>query len=222
MAPATDCTKLKESLKKLLDAQAELRRDYRAKMDDLSQEMERLLAGEPGIGVILREVEGHFADTWQGRYKQPYVYSYAADRPHMKRLIKSLGVDELKARMTRYVGNDDRFYASARHSFRLFVSTVNAHAAPADAPLLEKAETVWDRVLARIQPTINGHQFHKWLKPTTLVREERDGLTIRVPAPEFVPWLNKHYGDDIQKAVYIELGAIVPVAYVVDGEELAG
>jgi hypothetical protein len=51
----------------------------------------------------------------------------------MKRLVRMIGVDELKARFVRYVKNDDPFYVKARHPFGLFVSSVNTHAAQGQA-----------------------------------------------------------------------------------------
>ena len=46
----------------------------------------------------------------------------------MKRLLKSFSPEELEARMVVYLGNDERFFLSARHSFGLFVSSINQHA----------------------------------------------------------------------------------------------
>lgn len=115
--------------RKKLTALYQALRETQAKEFEITEEIGRVLAGDPGIGDKLKDVEAHFATLWRERYKGAYVWAYVKDRPQMKRLIRELGsVDELKARIASYFVNGDPFYAQARHSFALFVSTVNKHA----------------------------------------------------------------------------------------------
>lgn len=91
-------------------------------------EMSRLLAGEPGIGAILKRLEEHYGALWTVRYSTNYVWNFVKDRAQMKRLIKTLGVEQLELRMGSYLKNADPFYVKARHSFAVFVASINTHA----------------------------------------------------------------------------------------------
>jgi hypothetical protein len=101
-------------------------------------EIERVIGGGRRQADLLKDAEGTFATLWGTRYAggqdRRYVWAYQKDRPQMVRLIKMLGLEELQARMRRYIANDDPFFAKSRHSFGLFVSTVNQHAASAESP----------------------------------------------------------------------------------------
>lgn len=99
------------------------------------EELEILLQGGVGIAEKLKEAEGVYVELYSARYRGTYVWQYAKDRPQMKRLIKLLGMEELKARMARYIQNTDTFFTSRRHPFGLFVSTIVQHARANDQPL---------------------------------------------------------------------------------------
>ena len=53
--------------------------------------------------------------------------------------------------------------------------------------------TVWDQVLSRIEDQVGKHSFSTWFKPTFLLTDAGQSLSIRVPNPLFVEWLPKHY-----------------------------
>jgi chromosomal replication initiator protein len=53
--------------------------------------------------------------------------------------------------------------------------------------------TVWDHVLSRIEDQVGKHSFSTWFKPTTLLADGGQSLSIRVPNLLFVEWLPKHY-----------------------------
>lgn len=88
------------------------------------EELETLLTGGVGIAEKLKDAEGAYVELYSARYRSAYVWSYAKDRPQMKRLIKLLGLEELKARMGRYLQNSDTFFTSRRHPFGLFVHSI--------------------------------------------------------------------------------------------------
>lgn len=113
-------------IKALQEKLAEIQEQERA----IVAEMGHLLAGGPGIGALLKRLEAHFSECWQVRYRAPYVFTYSKDRPQLKRLIGSIGVDELEHRMLRYLRNEDPFFMKARHAFGAFVSSVNQHTDP--------------------------------------------------------------------------------------------
>ena len=64
---------------------------------------------------------------------------------------------------------------------------------------------VWNDILARIETKVNRHSFYTWFKPTRLVDETGQELSVRVPNGLFRDWLTKHYAGVIAEAV-AELG----------------
>lgn len=115
---------------KLLDALDEVHRQQRALIDELR----RTIGGGVPMGQLLKQSEKRFADLWSGRYPGEYVWSWAKDRPQMKRLITKLGLEELDRRMVNYLRSSDDFFKARRHPFGLFVSTINQHAAKGVEP----------------------------------------------------------------------------------------
>src|SRR5205809_2680672 len=61
--------------------------------------------------------------------------------------------------------------------------------------------TVWDQVLSRIEDQVGKHSFSTWFKPTALLRDAGESLSIRVPNPLFVEWLPKHYSVVLSEAL---------------------
>lgn len=120
------------TLKKLGMLQAKLL-ELTDQQHAIIDEMGNLLAGGPGIGAILKQVEGHFSTCWRVRYGADYVFNFQKDVPQLKRLIRNLGVEELERRMLNYCRNADSYLMKARHSFGLFVSGINQYADVAQA-----------------------------------------------------------------------------------------
>lgn len=115
------------TMKKLISLQAklvELTEQQMAVVD----EMGKLLAGGPGVGAILGQLEAHFSTCWRVRYGSDYAFTFARDVPQLKRLIRILGVEEVERRMLTYCRNADGYLLKARHPFGLFVSRVNDYA----------------------------------------------------------------------------------------------
>ena len=98
------------------------------------RELDALAAGRPGIGHQIRAVQAGFDAVWCVRYapgaEKCYVWSHTKDGASIKRLLRTLTVDEVLARAARYLANDDAFYVRARHGFAVFVATINAHTTP--------------------------------------------------------------------------------------------
>lgn len=114
-------------------------REVQAKEYAITEEIQRILGGGARQADLLKAAERTFDTLWGARYAGGatgrYVWAYMKDRPQMVRLIKMLGLEEVEARMRRYLASHDPFFAKGRHSFGLFVSTINQHAreaAPAD------------------------------------------------------------------------------------------
>ena len=116
-------------------------RELHAKQADLLAEMDALLGGGAGIGADLKRLLAAYDAAWCCRYAPGhlvgYVWNGAKDTGPAKRLIKQLGVEELEARITRYLVDSDPFYTRYRHPFGTFVSMVNRFTAPSEAPGFE-------------------------------------------------------------------------------------
>lgn len=112
-------------LTKLLELSTELL----AKLHDVHREMDALIGGGAGIGSQIKAIETAFDLAWCNRYakgqRRRYVWRHTQDKPQIKRLLKTLGLDELEARIQSYIRNDDPFYANSRHNFGVFVASIN-------------------------------------------------------------------------------------------------
>ena len=51
----------------------------------------------------------------------------------------------------------------------------------------------WNRVLEQIEKRINRHSFRTWFQPTKQIEDKGGKLTIRVPNPLFLEWINANY-----------------------------
>ena len=61
--------------------------------------------------------------------------------------------------------------------------------------------TIWDLVLSRIEDQVGRHSFSTWFKPTSLLSDNGQSLSIRVPNTLFVEWLPKHYSVVLAEAL---------------------
>lgn len=61
--------------------------------------------------------------------------------------------------------------------------------------------TIWDQVLTRIEGQVGRHSFSTWFKPTSLMVDGGQTLSIRVPNLLFVEWLPKHYSVVLAEAM---------------------
>jgi len=109
-------------------------RDLQFKLDAITDEIALLLRGEKTSGDHLKELEGAFDLAWCAEYapgqQGRYVWVKARDRGNWKRLLQSLDAAELKDRICVYLQNKDPFFVRGRHSFGLFVASINQHAKP--------------------------------------------------------------------------------------------
>jgi hypothetical protein len=117
-----------QKVRKLLEAGRELH----GKLGAVLEEIDELTGGGVGIAEKLKAIERAFDAGWCQRYAQGqsgrYVWRYATDRPNSKRLIRALGLEEVIARIPRFIANDDPFLTRSRHPFGLFVSGINQYA----------------------------------------------------------------------------------------------
>lgn len=79
--------------------------------------------------------------------------------------------------------------------------------------------TVWDQVLSRIEDQVGKHSFSTWFKPTSLLSDAGQSLSIRVPNPLFVQWLPKHYSVVLSEALRDVGRADVRLIFVPEGSD---
>ena len=76
--------------------------------------------------------------------------------------------------------------------------------------------TIWDQVLSRIEGHVGKHSFSTWFKPTSLLADAGNSLSIRVPNLLFVEWLPKHYSVVLAEALREVGRADVKLVFVPD------
>ncbi len=60
---------------------------------------------------------------------------------------------------------------------------------------------VWEEILQKIETKVNRHSFNTWFRPTRLLAEHGQSLSILVPNAHFRDWLNKHYSGVILESL---------------------
>jgi chromosomal replication initiator protein len=63
------------------------------------------------------------------------------------------------------------------------------------------ALSIWDQILGRIEAKVGRHSFHTWFKPTSLLTDDGQRLSVRVPNLLFTEWLPKHYSVVLTEAL---------------------
>src|SRR5688500_4191787 len=81
--------------------------------------------------------------------------------------------------------------------------------------------TIWDQVLSRIEGQVGKHSFSTWFKPTSLLTDGGNRLSIRVPNPLFVEWLPKHYSVVLAEALRDVGRPDAKLTFVPDGSAAA-
>lgn len=92
-------------------------------------EAEAILAGNATTNDHVKRLFSCWAELWTAAYHEPYVFAGAASAAQFRRLLKTIGVEELEARMRRYLENPDAFFVKNRHPLGVFVATINTHGA---------------------------------------------------------------------------------------------
>lgn len=63
------------------------------------------------------------------------------------------------------------------------------------------AASIWDQVLGRIETKVNRHSYYTWFRPTSLVSDSGQTITVLVPNSLFKDWLTKHYSVVLSEAL---------------------
>lgn len=97
-------------------------RETVARAHDQLLAIEQLIAGTDPV----REISDFWMGQWVAKYRVDYQWSYAKDRANIKRLHKTLGLTDLKARIVAYLSSEEDFHVRNKHPFGVFVATVNS------------------------------------------------------------------------------------------------
>ena len=83
------------------------------------------------------------------------------------------------------------------------------------------AKDAWHALVDRIETKVTRDVFYQWFKPTILLEDTGDRLTVRVPNEQFRTWLTKHYAAVIDEAAAeVERPGVV-VSFVIDADTSA-
>jgi hypothetical protein len=105
-------------------------RTVQAKTYEILEELHAVLGEGPEGGNHAKDLLSVFGRLWAERYGgEKYVFTWAKDGAQAKRLLRALPLDELEARIRRYLASTDPFVASRRHPWAIFCATVNSYAA---------------------------------------------------------------------------------------------
>jgi len=83
------------------------------------------------------------------------------------------------------------------------------------------AASIWDQVLGRIETKVNRHSFYTWFKPTSLLSDSGQTITVLVPNSLFKDWLTKHYSVVLTEALSEVRRSDSKVLFVSDGTPAA-
>jgi chromosomal replication initiator protein len=61
--------------------------------------------------------------------------------------------------------------------------------------------SIWDQILGCVEAKVGRHSFHTWFKPTSLLADDGERLSVRVPNLLFTEWLPKHYSVVLTEAL---------------------
>jgi chromosomal replication initiator protein len=84
------------------------------------------------------------------------------------------------------------------------------------------AGTIWDDALGRIETKVASYSFHSWFSHTSLVRDDRSTLFVRVTDPSAVEWMHKHYTGVIAEALSEVGRAGATVVFLPEGTQPGG
>jgi chromosomal replication initiator protein len=60
---------------------------------------------------------------------------------------------------------------------------------------------LWEEILQKIESKVNRHSFNTWFRPTRLLAERGQSVSVLVPNAHFRDWLNKHYSGVILESL---------------------
>lgn len=123
---ADDDTTAAQALARMLKAEAKIEEVERAlsQAHDQLRALRQLLAGGDPVGEAMRFYAANWSQLHGG---EVYQWERPKANGQMKRLLKLLSLDDLKARMIAYLSDNEPFLTRNAHPFGLFVTRVNTY-----------------------------------------------------------------------------------------------
>ncbi len=97
------------------------------RMGELLEELAGLLASASAQNVTLRHLADYYIELWEAHYGHRSVWHRAKDTWQLKRLLRILSPEDLKARMAAFINDPVPYFVDAGHAFCLFASVVNRY-----------------------------------------------------------------------------------------------
>jgi chromosomal replication initiator protein len=77
---------------------------------------------------------------------------------------------------------------------------------------------LWEQILTKVESKVNHHSFNTWFRPTRLLFETGNTLSVHVPNTHFRDWLTKHYSGIIHESLGELNRATVQVVFETDSD----
>lgn len=96
------------------------------KLGDELEALEAILTGEATPGQQARDILKTYAAVWRTRYNdEQLVINWPKDTAIIKRLLRTLPLEEINRRIVAFFDHRDRFYVEARYPIAMFASAIN-------------------------------------------------------------------------------------------------
>jgi chromosomal replication initiator protein len=76
-------------------------------------------------------------------------------------------------------------------------------------------QVVWKKCLECVKTAVPTQTFNTWFLPLKPISVDKDNFYIQVPNKFFFDWIDTHYGDLLQKAIYDTIGNGIKIQYTV-------
>lgn len=111
---------------KTVEAQLERAKKLAAELLAQLDVLDGAIRGEKTPGQNINRLFKSWGELWTARYHSAYVTTNRAKvAAQCKKLLGSLTVEDIEARMAQYLASNDRFYTQAKHSLDLFLVSIN-------------------------------------------------------------------------------------------------
>jgi hypothetical protein len=99
---------------------------HQAKGAELLAELRALIEAEPTIGQNAKRILDYFVEHWKRKFPgEQYVVNGAKDMASLKRILKTLPVEEVAARVRSYFRQTERFIVEGKYSLPIFCASIN-------------------------------------------------------------------------------------------------
>ncbi len=87
--------------------------------------------------------------------------------------------------------------------------------------VIGSVEEAWNFCLSRLRPKISPQSFNTWFKPIVPIKATDSQLTIQVPSEFFYEWIDEHFRDIIDQALYETFSKPIKLKYSIVLDENA-